>query len=326
MGTRTWAPGLRARIASGRPRASSPKTSQSPGEKRASHTERAWAVWLVRKCMRSSGIFSSATSSSNDSQGAACTLSQESGPALRRSLSVMRKPSGATRWSRAPVTAQRRATLPVLGGIWGWTRTTCSGRTSGRTKRPARSKGTPSPPPDGRGCADPLPSVSGACMQGLSIIANPKAHRNRLWPLAAQSLRRAAPGALLLETRNAEELALAVARIAREKPPVLAIAGGDGTVQHTLTALDRALGPDLPALSLLGGGAYDSLSALSGRGGPEDKLRRLSEALESGTELKTTERDTLRAAGQCGFRLGVGLPVRFVEAIYATGHAGPLVG
>lgn len=163
-------------------------------------------------------------------------------------------------------------------------------------------------------------------MQGLSIIANPKAHRNRLWPLAAQSLRRAAPGALLLETRNAEELALAVARIAREKPPVLAIAGGDGTVQHTLTALDRALGPDLPALSLLGGGAYDSLSALSGRGGPEDKLRRLSEALESGTELKTTERDTLRAAGQCGFRLGVGLPVRFVEAIYATGHAGPLVG
>lgn len=163
-------------------------------------------------------------------------------------------------------------------------------------------------------------------MQGLSIIANPKAHRNRLWPLAAQSLRKAAPGAAILETRNAEELALAVARIAREKPRVLAIAGGDGTVQHTVTALDRALGADLPPLSLLGGGAYDSLSPLSGRGGPEDKLRRLSEALASGAELKITERDTLRAAGQCGFRLGVGLPVRFVEAIYATGHAGAAVG
>jgi diacylglycerol kinase family enzyme len=163
-------------------------------------------------------------------------------------------------------------------------------------------------------------------MQGLSIIANPKAHRNRLWPLAAQSLRKAAPGAQVLETRNAEDLALAVARIAREKPRVLAIAGGDGTVQHTLTALDRLLGADLPALSLLGGGAYDSLSALSGSGGPEQKLRRLSVALESGTELVTTERDTLRAAGQCGFRLGVGLPVRFVEAIYATGRAGPWMG
>jgi hypothetical protein len=48
--------------------------------------------------------------------------------------------------------------------------------------------------------------------------------------------------------------------------------------------------------------------------------------------LEVTERDTLRVGpegadprlGRCGFRFGVGLPVRFIEAIYATGNPGPL--
>jgi diacylglycerol kinase family enzyme len=163
-------------------------------------------------------------------------------------------------------------------------------------------------------------------MAWLAIIANPNAHRNRLWPLAARELRKAAPGVSILETRSAEELARAVAQLARERPRVVAIAGGDGTVQHTLTALDRALGPELPPLALLGGGAYDSLASLGGRGGPEEKLRRLSEALASGARLQVIERDVLRAGGQCGFRLGVGLPVRFVEAVYATGRPGAATG
>src|SRR5207237_5495387 len=55
----------------------------------------------------------------------------------------------------------------------------------------------------------------------------------------------------------------------------------------------------------------------------EDRLRRLSEALAAGNELRVEQRDTLRVEGRCGFRFGVGLPVRFIEAIYATGHAGP---
>jgi diacylglycerol kinase family enzyme len=163
-------------------------------------------------------------------------------------------------------------------------------------------------------------------MAWLAIIANPNAHRNRLWPLAARELRKAAPGVPILETRSAEELARAAAQLARERPRVIAIAGGDGTVQHTLTALDRALGPELPPLALLGGGAYDSLASLGGRGGPEEKLRRLSEALASGARLQVIERDVLRAGGQCGFRLGVGLPVRFVEAVYATGRPGAATG
>src|SRR5438270_145630 len=71
------------------------------------------------------------------------------------------------------------------------------------------------------------------------------------------------------------------------------------------------------------------------------RRKRLSEALASGSDLHTIERDTLRveepappATGEgrrpqhsidlrCGFRFGVGLPVRFIEEIYATGDAGP---
>ena len=161
-------------------------------------------------------------------------------------------------------------------------------------------------------------------MAGIAIIANPNARRNREWPLAAQQLRKAAPGAALLETRTADELRAAARQLASDRPRVVAIAGGDGTVTHTVTALDEAFAGQLPPLALLGGGAYDSLAPLGGRGDAEDRLKKIAEALASGAELKLRERDTLRVEGRCGFRFGVGLPVRFIEAIYQTGRQGPL--
>src|SRR6267378_7926640 len=203
----------------------------------------------------------------------------------------MRNPSGATRCSRDPVTAQRRATLPVLGGILGSTSTTLRRVLRGSRKSP---------------CAAGFCPVFGAGMAGIMIIANPNARRNREWPLAAEQLRKAAPGASILETRGPEELAAVAKAVAADRPRVLAIAGGDGTVTHTVTALAGALGNDLPPLALLGGGAYDSLAPLGGKGGAEDRLRRLSEALASGTELQLEQRDTLRVEGRCGFRFGVG--------------------
>ena len=158
---------------------------------------------------------------------------------------------------------------------------------------------------------------------GIAIIANPNARRNREWPLWAQQLRKAAPGAPLLETRTPDELSKAAKQLAQDRPRVLAIAGGDGTVTHTVTALWQAMGGQLPPLALLGGGAYDSLAPLGGRGDAEDRLKRLALAVSSGAELQSVERDTLRVEGRCGFRFGVGLPVRFIEAIYATGSTGP---
>ena len=160
-------------------------------------------------------------------------------------------------------------------------------------------------------------------MVGIAIIANPNARRNREWPLAAQQLRKAAPGAPLLETRTPEELQRAAKQLAQDRPRVLAIAGGDGTVTHTVTALAQAMDGKLPPLALLGGGAYDSLAPLGGRGDAEDRLKRLALTVASGAELQSVERDTLRVEGRCGFRFGVGLPVRFIEAIYATGSNGP---
>ena len=166
-------------------------------------------------------------------------------------------------------------------------------------------------------------------MSGLAIIANPNAHRNREnWPLASQALRKAAPGAALYETRTERELHEAAERVGRDRPRVVAIAGGDGTVTHTVTALADALQDQLPPLALLGGGSYDSLAPLGGRGAAEDRLKKLSEAISTGAPLETTERDTIRVqlasrgGGRCGFRFGVGLPVRFIEEIYASGKAG----
>jgi diacylglycerol kinase family enzyme len=163
-------------------------------------------------------------------------------------------------------------------------------------------------------------------MAQLAIIANVNARRNREWPLAARELRKAAPGATLYETRSDQELREAAKAIALEAPRVLAIAGGDGTVTHTVTALAFGM-KTLPQLALLGGGAFDSLAPLGGRGAAEDRLKRIAVALASGTDLRVHERDTLYvspSAGEsrCGFRFGVGLPVRFIQAIYATGHTG----
>ena len=160
-------------------------------------------------------------------------------------------------------------------------------------------------------------------MAALAIIANPNARRNREWPLAAQQLRKAAPGAPLFETRGADDLAIAARKIAADKPRVIAIAGGDGTVTHTVTALAEAMDGQLPPLALLGGGAYDSLAPLGGKGDAEDKLKRIHHALGAGNELRVEQRDTLKIGARCGFRFGVGLPVRFVQEIYARRQTGP---
>jgi diacylglycerol kinase family enzyme len=163
-------------------------------------------------------------------------------------------------------------------------------------------------------------------MAQLAIIANVNARRNREWPLAARELRRAAPGATLYETGSDVELREAAKAIAAEAPRILAIAGGDGTVTHTVTALALTM-KQLPQLALLGGGAFDSLAPLGGRGAAEDRLRRIAVALASGTPLRAHERDTLQVfsregESRCGFRFGVGLPLRFIQAIYATGSTG----
>ncbi len=168
-------------------------------------------------------------------------------------------------------------------------------------------------------------------MSTLAIIANPHAHRNRLWPLAAEALRKAAPGAPILETGTTDDLQRAARALAKDPPRVLAIAGGDGTIQHTLTALHEAMGADLPMLALLGGGAHDSLaSGLGGKGAAEERLKRISDSLASGgggESLPVVERDTLKvvgAGGPLGFRLGAGLPQRFLAQVYASANPGPL--
>src|SRR5205085_7610395 len=94
----------------------------------------------------------------------------------------------------------------------------------------------------------PSPSWYVGTVSGLAIIANPNAHRNRNWPLASQALRKAAPGAALYEKRTERELHEAAAQVGRDRPRVVAIAGGDGTVTHTVTALAEALQDQLPPL------------------------------------------------------------------------------
>src|SRR6266496_253379 len=68
---------------------------------------------------------------------------------------------GPTRCSREPVTAHVRATLPVLGGIWGLTSTTLRGGSGGTSEG----------------------------MAGIGIVNNPLSRRNLRAPETARRLR-----------------------------------------------------------------------------------------------------------------------------------------
>src|SRR2546421_7199130 len=46
------------------------------------------------------------------------------------------------------------------------------------------------------------------------------------------------------------------------------------------------------SLALLGGGSYDSLAPLGGRGAAEDRLKKLSEAVATGAPLATDRKST----------------------------------
>src|SRR5438552_15861342 len=126
----------------------------------------------------------------------------------------MENPSGAIRCSRVPVTAQSRATLPVLGGICGRTRTRLKGAFEASSQGPCVAASGP---------------LFGAGMAGIAIIANPNARRNRECPLWAPALRKAAPGATLLETSGAAELAEAARAIAYSRLLVGVVGGGGRT-------------------------------------------------------------------------------------------------
>ncbi|MCA9566415.1 MAG: hypothetical protein KC656_01175 [Myxococcales bacterium] len=145
----------------------------------------------------------------------------------------------------------------------------------------------------------------------VAVFATPKSGANRRRPRRLRALAEVAEahGAVLHATHSLEELDRAVASLAHDRPDVLAINGGDGTVHRVLTAAVQVLDP-LPTLAILPGGTMDIAARSTGW------LGRGAEGLERvcAGGLRTTERSLLTVDGRwAGFLFGNGLIARFLE-------------
>ena len=121
-------------------------------------------------------------------------------------------------------------------------------------------------------------------------------------------------------------LADAAAACAREQVPLAVVAGGDGTLSMTLTALFKAYGAQpLPSMVSLRAGTMNTVpNGLGLRGGaPERLLQSLIRRLDGSADMATIRCDTMDVGGRLGFLSGAGVVRGFLDAYYEAGNGQP---
>lgn len=91
-------------------------------------------------------------------------------------------------------------------------------------------------------------------MHKIGIVCNPRSQQNKRGTASLESLAESEPDVLYHRLETVESLPEILADFARQEVSILAISGGDGTVQGTLTALTTGAQrpfPELPLLALL---------------------------------------------------------------------------
>lgn len=141
-------------------------------------------------------------------------------------------------------------------------------------------------------------------MLALGLISNPRSQQNKRGMPRLQAAADALPGLRHHRLEAIGELPEVLADFARREIGILAVAGGDGTVQAAMTELleRRPFGERPPVLALLPRGMTNMTAADVGlRGGPERNLRRLGAlAAEGGLEPHLRRRAILRLEGIAG--------------------------
>lgn len=156
------------------------------------------------------------------------------------------------------------------------------------------------------------------------VVANPKSGRFRDDPAALDALYRATSGrGVVLAPTSLPELVQELRQLAEDPPPLLAVAGGDGTVSRVTSALLAVWPHDrLPELALLDGGTMNTIARSLGivRGAPADQL----EALLAAPQPLRTRRWPLRIGhGRYGWMFGTGIVARYIQAYDEARPKGP---
>lgn len=152
-------------------------------------------------------------------------------------------------------------------------------------------------------------------MTKIGLVSNPRSRRNRLGLTELETVVRGRPDLVHRHLGTNAEAAAILADLARQEVDVLAINGGDGTVQRLLTALLGELNLDrLPLIAVLAGGTTNLIAGDVGLPGPPVRgLRRLLDMVAGGgLDLCLRRRSVMRVdhlAGltpQFGMFLGIG--------------------
>ena len=164
----------------------------------------------------------------------------------------------------------------------------------------------------------------------IGCISNTHSGRNRKALTEIRDLLSAQPQLLHREVRFPQQVAEALGDFARAGVDLVAINGGDGTIQAALTSLySQRLFERMPLLALLPGGttnmtAYD---ISGGRRKLLPSIRKLLRGAETGGDWTVVERPVLRvrpgadAACLYGFFFGAGAIIRGMEYFQARVHS-----
>jgi diacylglycerol kinase family enzyme len=173
----------------------------------------------------------------------------------------------------------------------------------------------------------------------IGLIINVRAHANQHDPSRLHLLAKLIGNHdQVATTRSLEDLYGACTQLANDRPEVVAICGGDGTLHQTVTALIHSYGDrPLPAIAILRGGAMNIVAASLGiHGNAIDHLRTLVALNQRGglalaragapcepaggrAAIGTFAHGVLQINDRYGFMFGTGVIHYFLKAYYATG-------
>ena len=172
----------------------------------------------------------------------------------------------------------------------------------------------------------------------VAVISNLNSRRNQRLAGPVRALLEASPDVIHVESRDSSELPAMLDALRRQGPSHVAINGGDGTAQQTLTAMLNGDWPDPPTLAVLPGGTTNMTAhdLNGGKLGLLPALRAFLDAAQRATPpgltpqtpgLTPKNRRIIRVrcdgqADQYGFCFGLGAIVRGIrychERIYRT--------